>query len=158
MLKLVDKPDLGSDAERRRESPFLNPCHFVTSPFRVASGKETAQWTFPASSLRQQGRLHRPVPMVGSGGPAASTFCESLADADAAALKRLRYDRKSVSFFKSGNPCIFANDVRVFISISRPAEIIQMYCSVFLKLAAAECVTGLHRRIFCNFCNKLEIS
>lgn len=27
--------------------------------------------------------------MVGSGGPAASTFCESLADADAAALKRL---------------------------------------------------------------------
>ena len=29
--------------------------------------------------------------MVGSGGPAASTFCESLADADAAALKRLRF-------------------------------------------------------------------
>ena len=27
--------------------------------------------------------------MVGSGGPAASTFCESLADADAAALMRL---------------------------------------------------------------------
>ena len=36
-----------------------------------------------------QDRLHRPLPMVGSGGPAASTFCESLADADAAALKRL---------------------------------------------------------------------
>ena len=38
-----------------------------------------------------QDRLHRPLPMGGSGGPAASTFCESLADADAAALKRLRY-------------------------------------------------------------------
>ena len=38
-----------------------------------------------------QDRLHRPLPMVGSGGPAASTFCESLVDADAAALKRLRF-------------------------------------------------------------------
>ena len=36
--------------------------------------------------------------MVGSGGPAASTFCESLADADAAALMRLRY-AKNVSQF-----------------------------------------------------------
>ena len=32
--------------------------------------------------------------MVGSGGPAASTFCERLAHADAAALKRLRFARK----------------------------------------------------------------
>ena len=32
--------------------------------------------------------------MVGSGGPAASTLCESLADADAAALKRRRFARK----------------------------------------------------------------
>ena len=38
-----------------------------------------------------QDRLHRPLSMVGSGDPAASTFCESLADADAAALKRLRF-------------------------------------------------------------------
>ena len=38
-----------------------------------------------------QDRLHRPLPLVGSGGPAASTFCESLADADAAALMRLRF-------------------------------------------------------------------
>ena len=33
--------------------------------------------------------------MVGSGGSAASTFCESLADADAAALKRLLFARIS---------------------------------------------------------------
>ena len=81
VLKLVDKPDLGSGAERRMGSipfartqkklshwlgffrlhlcrtygegnlRFLNPCHFVTSPFRVASDKETAQWAFSASSL-----------------------------------------------------------------------------------------------------------
>ena len=68
---------------------FPNPSHFVTAPFRVASDKETAQWAFSASSLRQQERLHRPLPMVGSGVPAAATFCESLADADDAALMRL---------------------------------------------------------------------
>ena len=68
---------------------FPNPSHFVTAPFRVASDKETAQWAFSASSLRQQERLHRPLPMVESGVPAAATFCESLADADDAALMRL---------------------------------------------------------------------
>ena len=35
--------------------------------------------------------------MVGSGDPAASTFYESLADADAAALMRLRFARKVTS-------------------------------------------------------------
>ena len=43
---------------------------------------------------KQQKRLSlsgasRPLPMVGSGVPAAATFCESLADADDAALMRL---------------------------------------------------------------------
>ena len=51
------------------------------------------------SQLRLQPLLgaYRPLPMVGSGGPAASTFCESLADADAAALKHLRYARSVVN-------------------------------------------------------------
>ena len=68
----------------------------LTAPFRVASGKETAQWAFPTSSLRQQDRLYRPLPMVGSGVPAASTFYESLADADDAALMRLVISLKTV--------------------------------------------------------------
>ena len=44
---------VGTSAEHAIEGNlrFLNPCHFVTSPFRVASDKETAQWAFSASSL-----------------------------------------------------------------------------------------------------------
>ena len=61
----------------------------LTAPFRVASDKETAQWAFPTSSLRQQDRLYRPLPMVGSGVPAASMFYEHLADASGTALMRL---------------------------------------------------------------------
>ena len=76
--------------------PLLNPSRFATAPIRVASGKETAQWAFPTSSLRQQDRLYRPLPMVGSGVPAASTFYESLADADDAALMRLVISLKTV--------------------------------------------------------------
>ena len=37
-------------------------------------------------------------PAVMSGGPAAATFFESLADADAAALKRLRFAAHSFNF------------------------------------------------------------
>ena len=43
----------------------------------------------PPVAPRQPPGAHRPLPMVGSGVPAAATFFESLADADAAALKRL---------------------------------------------------------------------
>ncbi len=96
--------------------------------------------------------------MVGSGGPAASTFCESLADTDAAALKRFRYARKSVSFFESGNPSVFANDVCISLSGSYLAEIVQVSRPVFLKLSATECVPWLHGGVFCDFCNKLEVS
>ncbi len=114
VLKLVDKPDLGSGAERRMGSiPFartqkenhrwfsffvrasarpstlpssyilllgrrtylqlsmktcgrreskilLNPCHFVTSPFRVASDKQTVQWTFAAQQPAAAGTGQRP--------------------------------------------------------------------------------------------------
>ena len=49
-----------------------------------------------------QDRPHRPLPMVGSGGPAASTFCESLADADDAALKRLCYAQNNSPFMLGG--------------------------------------------------------
>ena len=96
--------------------------------------------------------------MVGSGGPAASTFCESLADADAAAPKRLRYARKSVSFFESGNPGVFANDVCMSLFGSCLAEIVQVSHPVFLKLSATECVPWLHGGVFCDFCNKLELA
>ena len=115
---------------------FLNPCHFVTSPFR---GTPTTPF----------GRVGR---------PRCSTFRESLADADAAALKRLRYARKSVSFFESGNPSVFANDVCVSLFCSCPAEIVQVSRPVFLKLSATECVPWLHGGVFCDFCNKLEVS
>ena len=70
----------------------------LTAPIRVASGKETAQWAFPTSSLRQQDRLYRPLPMVQSGVPAASTFYESLADADDAALMRLVISLKTILY------------------------------------------------------------
>ena len=70
----------------------------LTAPFRVASGKETAQWAFPTSSLRQPDRLYRPLPMVGSGVPAAAIFCENLADADDAALMRLVISLKTALY------------------------------------------------------------
>ena len=129
---------VGTSAEHAVEGNlrFLNPCHFVTSPFR---GTPT-------------------TPYGGSGGPAASTFCESLADADAAAPKRLRYARKSVSFFESGNPSVFANDVCMSLFGSCLAEIVQVSRPVFLKLSATECVPWLHCGIFCEFGYKSEIS
>ena len=96
--------------------------------------------------------------MVGSGGPAASMFFEHLADADAAALKRLRFARKSVSFFESGNPSIFANDVCMSLFGACLAEIVQVSRPVFLKLSATECVPWLHGGVICDFCNKLEVS
>ena len=61
-----------------------------------------------------QDRLHRPLSMVGSGGPAASTFCESLADADAAALKRLRFallDHFNMGYLNEIGPRIFLKTI-----------------------------------------------
>ena len=52
--------------------------------------------------------------MVGSGGPAASTFCESLADADAAALKRLRFallDHFNMGYLNEIGPRIFLKTI-----------------------------------------------
>ena len=62
-------PHGGTKMTHGNHESFLvsTPVTDVTSPFRVASGKETAQWAFPTSSLRQQDRLHRPLPLVGSG-------------------------------------------------------------------------------------------
>ena len=84
----------------------------LTAPFRVASGKETAQWAFPTSSLRQQDRLYRPLPMVGSGVPAAAIFCENLADADDAALMRLDKMKNSlIGFFQKNNNFAYVNQI-----------------------------------------------
>ena len=55
--------------------------------------------------------------MVGSG--VISARCPAnISHESAAALKRLRYARKSVSFFESGNPSVFANDVCVSLFLA----------------------------------------
>ena len=76
--------------------------------FRIQAKGLFDFWT-PVTSWHPRSGEHRPLPMVGSGGPAASTFCESLADADAAALKRLRFAQYNFSIMLGGlvNVCIF---------------------------------------------------
>ena len=68
----------------------------MTSPIRVASDKQTVQWTFAAQ---------QPAAAGSDSVPAASMFYEHLADADDAALKHLvmvfvlqEHSSKGVSF------------------------------------------------------------
>ena len=89
-----------------------NP-HEKSSTLRLGFFRIQAKGLFdfltPVTSWHPLSGEHRPLPMVGSGGPAASTFCESLADADAAALKRLRFAQYNFSIMLGGlvNVCIF---------------------------------------------------
>ena len=120
----------------RRESKIhLNPCHFVTSPFRGT----------PTTPFGQVGRPRcfgflRKSRWRGCRGAEAPSLCSI------------------VSFFESGNPSVFANDVCVSLFGSYLAEIVQVSRPVFLKLSATECVPWLHGGVFCDFCNKLEVS
>ena len=65
---------------------------------------------------------------------------------------------RGLQHFKRCNPRVLAYDICVFLSTSGLAEIVQVSRSVFLKLAAAECVFRLHGGIFREFCYKSEVS
>ena len=133
--------------------------------FPSPAQKENQRWF--SFCVRASARLSRyPIPKSLSSWKGLAVFRKALKPCKQRGSKihlapsqlRLRYARKSVSFFESGNPSVFANDVCISLFGSYLAEIVQVSRPFFLKLSATKCVPWLHGGVFCDFCNKLEVS